>query len=386
MHQFISNNVFDLHLGVVKVRFFSRQQAELADRLRIIFHVFESVSLSSYPCSLKDQLFGPQPFLWQKKATEEPLDYSLTHEFPFVIQFPAMVQYPPSIIDAPDCLYQCRYKLSAFLEPKQPAGSKLSKQRALAIAEEPIIYMPFIEARAQKSEPLVLEGSGQSLKVSIRLADLEYLPGDIVPATIYLEQDKDRKQKDRAAVDMGPIKVCMKLHQIVSILPGKPQQSQQSRILGASEMNLPASASGVISLSLRIPEYIPPSFDFGRLSSIYYKLSFHIKRSAKSSFKRLLSVSPCISIDEAPIRIGSFGYGLQAPEGLRAYSEYKPVFKDSTPTSTTSRDDPLPVPSFVRVEESDAQEEKLPAYEPYQLPAYDQALHYPTMSSSQPIC
>ncbi|KAI9498473.1 hypothetical protein BDB00DRAFT_867621 [Zychaea mexicana] len=351
--------------GSVRVHLPSNQQQQ-PDQLRIVFHASETLTgvpnADAYSVDGRyrhEQFFGSQRILWTSK--DKPLENGT--ELSFTIQLP-MVQFPPSIEIAN--FYACRFRLSTFLEgpticssnSDNYAADSSSRHRPLiAKAQCPVVYVPQIETRASKEasnqqqqtrRPFTLEAvDKQQRNFKLQLDALDYIAGDTIQPLIY---------------QPPAYRISMKLLQVFTIHAGK-QKTFTRPIAESTNTQL-----------LEIPDESIPSFTYGRLVSVSYKLrvSFHSREIGLSS--RLLlplkssSSSAVVSFPDIPIRIGTLGYGIRSSDELQIYTAFQTIFRHKQ-QNTNNNMPPLPIPRYVS---SVGYKDTLPLYENYQLPSYQE--------------
>ncbi|KAG0166124.1 hypothetical protein DFQ28_004913 [Apophysomyces sp. BC1034] len=294
------------------------EQQVVADRLRLVFHASESTFQHEY----REQFFGTQRILWENKTSDGVLGEP-SYRFYFTIQMP-LVQFPPSMLDEQ---YRCAFKLTAHLD--LPNGRSIQ-------AQKPVLYMPFIETSLLKT-PLELKDTSHNTTVSFKVCALDYVPGDVLTGTLKFESEATE--------------VSMKLHRISTLNHGK----QQYTGVVASSVHKLYNARTEITLDL--PQDLTPSFSYGRVMSVAYKLSVKVERKGALRSKQWTF--------DLPITIGTLGYGIRASDELQLYTSFRRVFDTN---SSNSSDPLLPVPRFMRAIEY---EESLPVYESDRLPSYD---------------
>ena len=339
------------------------------DRLRIIFHASESLlttpTLDAYSEHQHEQFFGSQRVLWVNKDDSIPLEDG--EEYTFIIQLP-MVQFPPSI--EIDDFYRCRFRLSTYLEGSCSSYNNEQQERPM-IAEStlPINYMPHIESRVSKElrdqeQRYTLEKTlndkkqqQQQKRFKVQLNALEYIAGDTIAPLVYQPPSH---------------RICMELFQEFNI---RPQQQQNNS--KASKKHIRSITSTEGSPLLELPNDLIPSFSFGRMVSVNYKLriSFHNKEMSGISnliLSPLKSSSSTIILPDIPIQIGTLAYGIKPSDELQAYTVFRSMFdKKQKQQQPTTPMEALPVPKYISSIEST---DTLPLYEDYELPSYQQVI------------
>jgi hypothetical protein len=350
-----------------------------ATRLRLVFQGTEAMlTYDVGPGVIRTQtnpLFGIRTVLWQKTDQNEFLNTSITYKFLFTVQMP-LVQYPPSMDHA---FYRCCYKLSAYLDPSLGYGE------VPVMTQVQIGYIPLTETKLLKS-PLYLPDMKKQKKqmpsLSVKLHSIHYLSGDIIQATICITNERISPNNHTCSSSAAPANfeynVTLNLYQVSKFnLDTEP-------IL----MRLVCTQSHIIktdnsieqhSVSLKIDEELPPSFNYSRIMSLSYKLKVkvYIKKTLSSAsndgqsrkkVKEIMTTLPWtssgLSLFETPIILGTMGRGIRAMDGLKIYSHY------------LSDHDPAPTPKFVK---NLVHEDELPKYEPARLPLYkDSCQHHLT--------
>ncbi|KAL1929203.1 hypothetical protein VTP01DRAFT_2262 [Rhizomucor pusillus] len=245
----------------------------------------------------KTVLFGIQKILWNQGI----LDKS-SYSFPFIIQLP-MMQYPPSI-ETPD--YQCTFRLTARLEDHD-ANTYMFVQRK-------IIYVPFLETTLAKAPPFLQQQ--QDRQLSLKIAKLDYVPGDTIQLTL------DAPPSDHI--------VIAKVVRIITFLA----DNSRDETIACQERQGSSHTDTTIMINFDLPSApdLVPSFSYGIHVSISYQLQVTVEHQ-KKRISTLLSSSAAKF--RVPIRIGTLGLGVRAPDSLVYYStianiqEYTPKFVDT---------------------------------------------------------
>ncbi|KAF7729352.1 hypothetical protein EC973_004608 [Apophysomyces ossiformis] len=293
------------------------KQPIMADRIRLVFHASESTFERGY----HEQFFGTQRVLWDSKANgtllEEP-----SNRFYFTIQMP-LVQFPPSMQTEQ---YRCAFRLTAHLD--LPGNQSIQEQK-------PVLYMPFIETCLLKT-PLEFRDTKHDTTAIFKVNALDYVPGDRISGSLEFDSEATG--------------VSVKLFQISTLLQ---ENKQCSKVVTSNAHKLKQSR---MQVSLELPQDLTPSFSYGRVISISYKLCVNIEHKGAFRLKQWAF--------ELPITIGTLGYGIRASDDLQLYTSFRSVFDTSNSPSGPS----LPVPRFMRAIEY---EESLPVYVPERLPPYN---------------
>ena len=307
------------------------------------------VSLGVHHVRRYQPLFAIKHVLWKGQSFDPfSIDPLL-----FTIQIP-VIQYPPSIEEHE--YYQCSFKLIAFVE---------REGNILRSTEKKISYRPFIETCAQK-RPIDFF-SGQ-----IKLHALEYVPGDMITATI-------KRQFDSGAPPISgstSIKrvITAKLYQI-SMLHSVQDLPKLTKIIASKSWNEDQQQQGKDGGNrldlLHIPSDVIPSFSYSSIMTVSYQLKVWIKQKKLGRFWKTTG-----QVAEFPLTIGTLGYGVRAPTQLLIYStmplqqqrrEEQVQGQQQEQQNSTSEGEQV-VPRFVRaVEYTDS----LPPYDSVRLPRYD---------------
>ncbi|KAI9262373.1 hypothetical protein BDA99DRAFT_537719 [Phascolomyces articulosus] len=352
------------------------------DRLRIIFHASETFigipSSDLYPSEQRyqhEQFFGSQRILWTNKDNSIPLEDGI--EFQFTIQLP-MVQFPASM--EIDNFYKCKFRLSAYLEGACRATNNDNDRSLVAEALFPIHYRPHIKTRAikqhhhqdgavttcQHQHRYILEtmDKQRQKKFRVQLNALEYIAGDTIEPLIHQPPSHE---------------IHMQLFREFIIHPSSREGSRSSNKKKKTFQQLIVNGNEGHPL-LELPDDLIPSYSFGRMVSVTYKLriSFHPKDTGTGGISGLLlnslKSSNVVSLPDIPIQIGTLAYGLRPSDELQVYTEFKTMFqrqkqRDNEENEEEEELPPLPVPKYVSsVEYKDA----LPVYEDYELPPYQE--------------
>lgn len=352
------------------------------------------------------QLFRSSVFLWKPTEALPSLIPKKTYKFKFTIQMP-FVQFPPSMNHE---YYRCTYKLTARLDVP------LDYCYEPVIATSNIKYIPLTETKLLKA-PIFLQdlkkkkksSTMSSFTTSVRLHSIEYVSGGTIQATVYL------KGYLNAAQSSSDLSIVMTLYQVSQFnLDTEPilesaVATQTHIIQNLNEYN--SSGEKMYQLTVPIDESLPPSFNYGMVMCLSYKLkikvylqksqstdypiinttpSTKIKKcstdtsSLNSNKKRTnlrkylgLSWSTAIAAFETPIVIATLDRGIRAGDELNDYSKYQTNY------------DSMPRPRFIKSEED---QDVLPIYDEIRLPSYSKDAHQlgdcssivrPTISTSK---
>ncbi|KAI8149920.1 hypothetical protein BJV82DRAFT_573141 [Fennellomyces sp. T-0311] len=296
-----------------------------ADHIRLQFHAVESVqAIEISPGVLRTQkpytLFGVQQTLWK----DQPLESS-TLTLPFTIQMP-VVNYPPSVKHE---YYQCTFKLTAFLE---------HSSQVLRSTEKLVYYRPFIETCLLKKPIRAPDGQ-------LELHALEFIPGDTIPVTIFMDSDSSKRRivtaKLYRTVRLNCFRDIPKLTELIV-----SQQWDEGDLGERMERELEISL-------LRIPLDMIPSFSYSSVFSISYQLKVSVK------YKQFGGLWSSGREFQFPVTIGTLSYGVYGPSQLRIYS------------TLSTEEQRQQVPLFMRAAEHS---DTLPPYDSTRLPTYQNAV------------
>ncbi|KAG2230600.1 hypothetical protein BDF21DRAFT_447699 [Thamnidium elegans] len=378
--------------GFVKINV-TELQLQKADRLRIVFHATESTCDSGYISpTYHNQLFGSQKVLWNHKTSQLlPLLRSNTDiSIPFIVQLP-MIQFPPSsrvLSESEGLGYSCSYTLSAYLD------SQTQGEAAIIKVHKPIIYMPFIETGFSKKPICIttfekgsnlLSSSEKNSKpgkasptapsVNVKLASLDYVPGDIIPVSLLIK-GIPKHSIESVSIRLYQNRTWNKTTNNLKSKTNKGERkvshliTQENINLNLIDTNNSSSSSSIESKVIPIDSKLEisidniPSFSYSPVFSIGYQLKINIKRKGKiwnSNF----------DLTDIPINIGTLGYGIRSSEEIKVYSTFQSVF-DQPPEGSNA--DILPAPKFLNFLEY---EEALPLYNEDRLPKYESSLNTP---------
>ncbi|KAI8141541.1 hypothetical protein BJV82DRAFT_580212 [Fennellomyces sp. T-0311] len=352
--------------------------------LRIIFHASESLPLrvigSAISQSRFQQFFGTQKVL----LTSQDL-YPGQHDFGFAFQLPR-IQYPPTMEHALS-LYACRFKLTLYVDKD-------------VMATKEIVYRPLIETRLLHT-PLVKAFRVAKTCYSAKLHALDYIPGD----TIFLGLKPHGNGDD----DVPTTLLLLQVVQIASLLsqPDADKIAPLVTVVASSTNHDRVSPRGTDYrdvMALRLPHSLPPSFSYGKVITINYRLRL-VKRTPKSGLWSAIKGGDGILLD-IPITIGTVSYDVHASTSdLQVYTVFSNVFKSpgsrssvsseqSVSSSSTSSFPEMPVPRSIPVMSTQPHyddSDELPPYSMLKLPGYDEVMglqqegYIPSSSSSVPM-
>ncbi|KAG2235985.1 hypothetical protein INT48_004315 [Thamnidium elegans] len=352
-----------------------KEHSERASRLHLLFQGSESmltydIGLGAMRSSTI-QFFKVHTTLWKKVDALDVLKPMKTYKFLFTIQMP-LVQFPPSMSHD---FYKCTFKLTAYLYPSLEFG------KMPVVAQSNIQYIPCIETRVPKL-PIYLQDTKkkkeEAIKLSssvVELSSIEFVSGSTIKAIIHV---------NKASNTVSPISdilnVVLCLYQISTFHIDDEPISERLVETQTHIIKTHASGTGQYGVYLKLNEMLPPSFAYGKVMCLSYKLkikiyvkkskitnglennnaenSIHYNDDTKKSLKKYLVLpwSSAVSVFESPIVIGTMGRGIRADDQLRVY------------TGISSRPrDALCIPSFIQDDES---EDMLPEYEASRLPSY----------------
>lgn len=326
------------------------------ERVRLAFYAIETIPpFDVVPGSLrvaKRTLFSIQQTLWDCKGqTSNSLDIKSNHVFPFTIQMP-MIQFPPTCQHE---AYRCNFQLIAILD-----APSLGNNAPLIKTEIPVVCMPFVETSLLKN-PLMARSEKGDLAAVVRMRAQEYVPGDVIPVSLRVDKKKNSGSSSKKN-SIQYVTVNIKLKQILSIVVFDDMQDQIKTICSAShKMILIDGAYCDADLSLKIPADASPSYDYGQLVNISYRLE--VSAEQKGPLGGIWTNS--VEIDNIDITIGTLGYGIRTASDMKLYTDYASDMKL------------MPVPKFMKAIEY---EDALPVYDPAKLPGYENA---PTFAAAQ---
>lgn len=318
------------------------------------------------------QFFKVHTTLWKKVDALDVLKPMNTYKFLFTIQMP-LVQFPPSMSHD---FYKCTFKLSAYLYPSLEFG------KIPVVAQSNIQYIPCIETIVPKL-PIYLRDvkkkKEEAVKSSsvVELSSTEFVSGDTIKAVIHVSKASNTTAS--AISDILNVVLC--LYQISTFRIDDEPISERLVETQTHIIRTQTSGTGQYRVSLKLNELLPPSFTYGKVMCLSYKLkikiyvkkskvthglennnaenSIHYNDDTKKSLKKYLVLpwSSAVSVFESPIVIGTMGRGIRADDQLRVYTD----------VSSSRPRNALYIPSFIQDNES---EDMLPKYEAARLPSY----------------
>lgn len=346
--------------GFVKLNIKSLEM--MIERIRLAFYAVETIppfELSPGVLrTIKKTLFSVQQVLWDSNHQTLKLDTDTEYSFPFTIQMP-MVQFPPSMNHD---FYRCRFQLIAFID----TPSSMAKLTDPIRTDVSIISMPYVETSLLKS-PFSIESSKGHLSAKAKMGAYEFIPGETIPISLNVRNNKPAPSNGSLQYVTAHIKLVQTLHIVVF----DDMNDQITTVANASHkllmINLLSSKGSYChaDLELKLPADITPSYDYGNLVQVSYKL--HISIDQKGPMGGIWNYS--VNMNEVPITIGTLGYGIKSSNELKIYSMF-----ESGPSSSK----PMPLPKFMKAIEY---EDALPLYDASRLPSYE----LPNTGSTQPI-
>jgi hypothetical protein len=329
--------LLDGKLGYVEL---DLSQALAMDRLRLVFQGQERiVPIEIRPGVIRTKhapLFGIQHILWDSKDGLRSLDVG-NHKFPFIIQMP-LAQYPPTTTDHD--WYNCTFDITAIVESQ----CRPSQYESILTNKHSMMYMPFVETRLLK-KPLTTNQQYSDLQVATTLYSLAYVPGESLLASILITSHTFKK----------PLSVSLSLQRTITCL-AFDDVPDSILLIASTETTLPpsrqddddnskgssATTTYASSLTLDLPDMLLPTFTYGKLSTITYRLCLSVKR------KGALSLWANEIKTDWPLTVGTLG--LHTPSHLSVYSalmdehQSRPVF-----VNTVEHDDELPLYESARL-------------------------------------
>ncbi|KAI9278366.1 hypothetical protein BDA99DRAFT_491993 [Phascolomyces articulosus] len=356
------------------------------DALRLIFHGSESLPLHSMGTSIiqprYQQFFGTQRILISSQELEIG-----THQFPFAYQLPD-IQYPPSM-EHKETRYSCRFLLTLTVGSDQVLATKQVNYKPLI--ETRLLHTPYVKTIrvAKRSNN---KGNGE---LSAKIHALDYLPGDTVFLGIKPHGSSSGSNSNISNPQEPSIGglLLLQVVQIATILNQYDPKLQPSTNVVASSSQLIPMTAGIntaesttgaadalamttnisssthhqllpstqsssyhysnegytMALSISVPPWVPPSFTYGRIITINYRLRL-VTSSHKKTFWSAISGNDSILLD-IPISIGTVSYDAHTTmQELHVYSVYSSVFNNDP----SSREHPsqsllpnIPVPVFI---------------------------------------
>ncbi|ORX59672.1 hypothetical protein DM01DRAFT_1405177 [Hesseltinella vesiculosa] len=322
----------------------------LLDRVRLVFQARERLHYCQTANGVDENkaglLFAVQQTLWESKQGNRQLDPG-HHELAFTIQMP-MVQFPPTVDQD---FYKCTFKLIAVAERALPAGGF----RTLLLHEEPLMYMPFVETSLNKL-PFQIQQKQDDMVVTVAMPTLDVLLGEELRGQLQVCHTTTNKPKPleyvlRLQQCMTPLDEDLDPHTrdvaslVGKLLPGRNTQPDDD----SKKNKTVLVASYETDFQLAVPEHLPPTFTYGRLAAITYRLVMTIKRNGP------LGMWAYEWTKEVPVTLGTLGLGLHVPIDLHIYT--------TLPKETAQQQRPR----FMKAIEY---EDALPLYEPIKLPDY----------------
>lgn len=347
--------------GFVKLN--TKSQEMMVERIRLAFYAFETIppfDLSPGVLrTIKKTLFSVQHVLWDSNNQTLKLDTNADYSFPFTIQMP-MVQFPPSMNHD---FYRCTFQLIAFID----TPSSMAKLTDPIRTDVSITCMPYVETSLLKL-PLSMNSSKGHLSAKIKMSAREFIPGETIPISLNVESNKPAPSNDSLQYVTAHLKLVQTLH----VVAFDDMNDQIKTVANASHkllmINLLSSKGSYCyaDLELKLPADITPSYDYGNLVQISYKL--HISIEQKGPMGGIWNYN--VKMNEVPITMGTLGYGIKSSNELKIYSMF-----ESEPSSSK----PMPLPKFMKAIEY---EDALPLYDASRLPSYESPN---TGNTQQPI-
>ncbi|KAG2193386.1 hypothetical protein INT47_007678 [Mucor saturninus] len=332
--------------GFVKLNMHTRLPVE---RVRLAFYATEAIPSLEFALNVsrfsKKTLFSIQNTLWDSKEVDH-LDPDVDYSFPFTIQMP-MIQFPPSIDHRK---YQSVFQLIAIVDT--PTLDTPTIKSVM-----PVTCMPFVETSLLKM-PLKMHAQKGDLSGYVRMGAQEFVPGDHIPISLHVESSK--KKRSSSVGGMEYVTVRLELVQTMSFIEGSNDIPDQTKTVASTTSNL-LLVKGVsdADFEIKIPVDITPTFDYGKLVNVSYKLQVSVDQ--KGPLGGIWSLS--VNWEDIHITIGTLGYGIRTSNELKLYTE----FEAETPTTMITA---TPTPKFMKnIEYEDA----LPLYEDSKLPTYEHA-------------
>ncbi|KAI9487689.1 MAG: hypothetical protein EXX96DRAFT_494107 [Benjaminiella poitrasii] len=330
------------------------------ERVRLAFSAFETILPYDISPGVvrnsRNPLFTIQHVLWEPKDQSLVSDKGPDYSFPFTIQMP-LIQFPPSMAHSK---YQCEYQLIALLDAS-PSSSKKSSQTVKAVRS--VLYMPFIEANLLKT-PSMLEAQKGCLTIKARMSAFEFVPNDDLCLYLRIDNSKiDTRRKTRGAGSLPCVSVTLKLIQVLEVVVFDDMDDQTQVIASIAHklllINNPDRQGSHCEahLSLPLPADLTPSYDYGRLVRVVYKLQINVE------LRGPLGGIWCynVRLSDIPITIGTLGYGIKNSSDLETYTQFQ--------QDPHNKSIPIPLlPKFMKAIEY---EDALPMYDPSKLPQYE---------------
>lgn len=317
------------------------------ERVRLAFYAIETIPPFDINPGVmrtaRKTLFSIQHILWDSKQRTLKLDQNSKYSFPFTIQMP-MVQFPPSIDHT---VYRCTFQLIAIVDTPSLGTTPIFK------TDIPVVCMPFVETSLLKT-PLVLSAQKGELSARVRLGAQDFVPGETIPLSLHVGSKK-------SSSSLQYVTVNLKLIVTVSVIAFDDVADQIKPVATATQklLLLPSTQGGGSScdadLTLKLPNDITPSYDYGKLVKISYTLQVTVEQ--KGPMGGIWNY--IVGMDRINITIGTLGYGIRTSNELRNYSDFD--------TSSSDKPSGMPLPKFMKAIEY---EDALPLYDSSKLPEY----------------
>lgn len=324
----------------------------MVERIRLAFYAVETIPpFELSPGVLrttKKTLFSVQQVLWNSNHQTLKLDTDADYSFPFTIQMP-MVQFPPSMDHD---FYRCRFQLIAFID----TPSSIAKLTDPIRTDVSIISMPYVETSLLKL-PFSIESSKGHLSAKVKMSAHEFIPGETIPISLNVKSNKPAPSNGSLQYVTAHLKLVQALH----IVAFDDMSDQITTVANASHkllmINLLSNKGSYChaDLELKLPADITPSYDYGNLVQVSYKLYISIEQ--KGPMGGIWNYN--VNMNEVPITMGTLGYGIKSSNELKIYSMF-----ESGPSSSK----PMPLPKFMKAIEY---EDALPLYDSSRLPSYE---------------
>ncbi|KAK4516126.1 general transcription repressor [Mucor velutinosus] len=334
----------------------------VVERIRLAFYAVETIPpFELSPGVLrttKRTLFSVQQVLWHSQQQTLKLDTDADYSFPFTIQMP-MVQFPPSMDHS---FYRCAFQLIAFVD----TPSSIARLTEPIRTDIPIICMPYVETSVLKS-PLFMVSSKAHLTAKVKMSAHDFVPNESIPVRLDITSNKPAP----SGGSLQYITAHLKLVQTLHIVAFDDLNDQVTTVAKASHKLLMIEYLGgkgtccQADLELKLPADLTPSYNYGNLVQVSYKLQISIEQ--KGPMGGIWSYN--VSMDDVPVTIGTLGYGIKSSSELKMYSLFEP--------SSSSGSKSMPLPKFMKAIEY---EDALPLYDATRLPDYE------LQRSQHPIC
>jgi hypothetical protein len=327
------------------------------ERVRLAFYAIEIIPpfdvAPGVMRTARKTLFSIQQTLWDSKQRTLTLDKKCNYTFPFTIQMP-MVQFPPSIDDT---VYRCNFHLIALLDTPS-----LGKNFPIIKTDVPVVCMPFVETSLLKT-PMMLSAQKGDLSAHVRMGAQEFVPGDVIPLTLHV----DNKSGGSKKTSLQYVTVHLKLIQTLTVIAFDDVAEQIKPVATATQkLLLLNSANGSYcdaDLTLKLPADITPSYGYGKLVQISYKLQVTVEQ--KGPMGGIWNY--IVRMDDIHITIGTLGYGIRTSNELKLYSDF-----DDSSSAASDKPSAMPLPKFMKAIEY---EDALPLYDASKLPEYTPSTH-----------